>query len=165
MKVSRITTAVLAALTLGNTAMAASSGTLLLQGQVSTVTNITVAPTDNLALNIVNGEAGKDVASVIEESNNLGGYKVFISSTNGGELRHTLDASKKTTYQIKYDGSAAAVTPSVTQVGQNGVEVKNVTSLSGLTTDTSSVLAVVAPYASAPAGTYNDTLTISIVAN
>ncbi|WP_374076898.1 hypothetical protein [Bdellovibrio bacteriovorus] len=161
MKFTKLATAVLSTLALGSTAMAASTGTLLLQGTVSAVNDVTVTAngTNNTTLNIVVGEAGKNVASVAETSNNLAGYKIYISSPTGGELVHTVDSSKKTTYKIGYDG-AAAVTPTV-----GGVMVKNVTSLTGLTNDTSAVVAEVTAFATAPAGTYQDTLTVSIVAN
>lgn len=144
-----------------SSAFAASSGTLLLQGTVSSVNDIVVTPNtaNNTSLNIVDGETGKNVASVLETSNNLAGYSISISSATGGELRHTVDASKKTTYKISYDGNTS-VTPSI-----SGTTVKNVSSLSGLTNDTSDVAVDVDAFATAPAGVYSDTLTISIVAN
>lgn len=160
MKVSQIA-ATLLALTLGNTALAASSGTLLLQGTVNVVNDIVVTPNtaNNTSLNIVAGETGKNVASVTETSNNLSGYKIKVSSPTGGELRHGTDATKKTTYKIGYAG-AATVTPTTA-----GVYMKTVSSLSGLTTATSAVTVDVTAYAAAPAGTYSDTLTIAIEAN
>jgi|GEM_PF-1102348 len=161
MKISTLAISLLASTVIAQTAMAASTSTLLLQGTVSVINDIVVTAngTNNTSLNIVAGETGKNVASVAETSNNLNGYKIFISSPTGGELRNTADATKKTTYKIGY-GGAAAITPTVA-----GVMVKNVSSLTGLTTDTSAVVAEVAAYATAPAGTYQDTLTISIVAN
>ncbi|KHD88602.1 MAG: hypothetical protein OM95_08135 [Bdellovibrio sp. ArHS] len=161
MKITKIATAVMATLALGSTAMAASSGTLLLQGTVSVVNDIVVAANtaNNTSLNITGGETGKNVATVTETSNNLNGYKIKISSPTGGELRHTTNSAQKTTYKIGYDG-AASVTPTVA-----GVVVKNVTALTGLTTDTSEVAVDVTAYANAAAGTYQDTLTIAIEAN
>lgn len=161
MKISKIATAAMTTLALTSTAMAATSGTLLLQGTVLEVLEVVVTPdgTNNTTLNIVGGETGKSVASVVETSNKLNGYKIVLSSPTGGELRHTADATKKTNYKISYDG-ATSVTPTVA-----GVTVKNVASLSGLTTDTSAVAADVTAFATAPAGTYQDTLTISIQAN
>lgn len=157
----KLTLSVLALSLLGASAFAASSGTLTLRGTVAAVNDVVVTPNgDNLLLNITAGETGKLVASVAETSNNLAGYKIFISSPTGGELRNTSDATKKTTYQIKYNGSATAVTPTV-----SGAQVKNVASLTGLTTANSNVNVVVAAFATAPAGTYEDTLTVSIQAN
>ncbi len=153
--------AVLAVLAFSAQTLAASTGTLLLQGTVNVVNElvITANSPNNTTLNIVAGETGKNVASVSEKSNNLNGYKIFISSPTGGFLVNTSDSSAKTGYKIAYDG-AAAVTPTVAPL-----QVKNVTSLSGLTTVNSAVAADVTAYAAAPAGLYEDTLTISIVAN
>lgn len=161
MGITKIATAVMTTLALGSTALAASSGTLLLQGTVNVVNDIVVTANtaNNTSLNITAGETGKNVATVTETSNNLNGYKIKISSATGGELRHTTNAAQKTTYKIGYDG-AASVTPTVA-----GVVVKNVSSLTGLTTDSSDVTVDVTAYANAAAGTYQDTLTIAIEAN
>lgn len=153
--------AVLAVLAFNVQSFAASTGTLLLQGTVAAVNDIVVTPNtpNNTTLDIVAGESGKNVASVAETSNNLNGYKIFISSPTGGFLVNTSDAAAKTSYKISYDG-ATAVTPTVAPL-----EVKNVTSLTGLTTDNSAVAADVTAFTTAPAGLYEDTLTVSIVAN
>lgn len=142
-------------------AQAASTGTLLLQGVVAVVNNITVTPNgaNNTSLDIVNGETNKLVASVQEVSNNLAGYKINAKSNNGSELRNLSDATKKTTYTMSYDGNTAVTLTTTYQ------EVKNVSSLTGLTTDNSDVNVNVAAFASAPAGTYEDTVTFQIVAN
>lgn len=160
MKTNKIFFALLGTL-VASQSFAASSGTLLLQGSVSVVNDISVAANtaNNTSLNILAGESGKNVATTTETSNNLNGYVIKISSVTAGELRNTSDASKKTTYKISYDG-ATAVSPTA-----GGVVVKTVSSLSGLTTDTSAVAVDVTAYASAPAGTYEDTLTIAIEAN
>ncbi len=141
-------------------ANAASTGTLLLQGTVSLVNDLSVTPagSNNTSLDIVAGQSVL-VASVAETSNNLTGYKINAKSDNGSELRNGSDASKKTTYTISYDGGSAVTLSTSYQ------QVKNVNSLSGLTTNNSNVNATVAPYASAPAGTYSDTITFQIVAN
>lgn len=145
---------------LSSLASAAPSGTLTLRGTVAVVADIVVTPNgDNLALDIAGGESNKLVASAAETSNNLTGYKIFVSSATDGELRHTTDATKKTTYQVRYAGSSA-VSPTA-----SGVQVKNVSSLSGLTTNNSNINVDVDAYATAPAGTYEDTLTITIQSN
>jgi hypothetical protein len=142
-------------------AKAADTGTLLLQGVVAVVNNIIVTPngSNNTSLDIVGGETNKLVASVEEVSNNLAGYKINAKSDNGGELRNNSDATKKTTFTLSYDGaSALALTTSYQQV-------KNVSSLTGLTTNNSDVTVNVVAFANAPAGTYEDTVTFQIVAN
>ncbi len=150
-----------AVLALGSvSAHAASTGTLLLQGTVALTNDIVVTPagSNNTTLDIVGGQSVL-VATVAETSNNLTGYKINAKSDNGSELRNGSDATKKTTYTLSYDGgSAVTLTTSYQQV-------KNVSSLSGLTTNNSNVNATVAAYAAAPAGAYSDTVTFQIVAN
>lgn len=155
------TTAAILTFACVSTSFAASSGTLLLQGTVGLVNDIVVTANaaNNTSLNILAGESGKNVGSALETSNNLLGYKIMISSPTNGELRNTSNVTYKTTYKIGYNGGAT-VTPTVA-----GVQVKNVSSLIGLTSATSQIVADVTAYATAPAGTYQDTLTISIVAN
>lgn len=140
---------------------AASTDNLLLQGIVNAVNDISVTAVSgvNNSLNITGGASNLTVANVSETSNNLLGYKIMMSSANGGELRNTGDVSKKTTYTVAY-GSGSAVTPTT-----SAAQVKNVNALTGLTTNSSAVKVNVTAYPSAPAGTYNDTLTFSIVAN
>jgi hypothetical protein len=140
---------------------AASSGTLTLSGTVGLVNDLVVTPngTNNTTLNITGGETGKNVAAVAETSNNGLGYKITVSSVNGGELRLATDAAKKTTYQISYDGGSY-FTPTIA-----GIAAKNVTSLAGLTTNTSQVLVNVVAYPAALVGSYSDTVTFSIAAN
>lgn len=154
-------TLVALALALTTQAQAADTGTLLLQGTVEVINNIVVTPngSDNTSLNIVAGESSKLVASVQEESNNIAGYKINVKSLNGSELRNLSDATKKTTYTLAYGGASAVTLTTDYQ------EVKNVTSLTGLTTADSDVNVTVAAYATAPAGTYEDTVTFQIVAN
>lgn len=142
-------------------ALAADTGTLLLQGTVAVVNSIVVTPngSNNTSLDIVNGESNKLVASVQETSNNLAGYKINAKSLNGSELRNASDATQKTTYTLSYDGASPVTLTTAYQ------QMKNVTSLPGLAVDNSDVAVTVAAFASAPAGTYEDTVTLQIVAN
>ena len=142
------------------TTNAASTGTLLLSGVVEPVNDISIAPTASATtLNITNGEITKLVATATETSNNLTGYKITMRSTNSSKLVHTIDNSKFTTYTISYNGGPYI---SLTTTDQ---EVKNVTSLNGLTTQSSDIKVNVVAYPTAPTGTYNDLVTISIAAN
>lgn len=161
MGTTKILLALLATAAFLPAAQAASSGTLLLQGTVGMVNDISVAAngTDNVNLNILAGETAKTVGTATETSNDLNGYKIFISSSTGGELRNTADSTKKTTYKVSYDG-ATSVTPTVA-----GVQVKDVTSLSALTVAASSIAVDVTAAPNAVAGTYQDTLTVSIQGN
>lgn len=145
----------------GTQALAADTGTLLLQGVVTATNNITVTPngTNNTSLNITGGESNKLVASVLESSNNLTGYKINAKSANNSELRNGTSASVKTTYTMSYNGGTALA------LTTNYQQLKNVTSLNGLTSNTSNVVVNVAAFAAAPAGTYSDTVTFQIVSN
>ena len=141
-------------------ANAAATGTLILSGTVAAACNITVTPngSNNTTLDIVAGETNKNVASVNESCNNATGYKINIKSDNGGELRHTGNASLKTTYTIVYDGQT--ITPTT-----NFQQAKNVSVLNSPSNYNAPVLVNVAAYANALAGTYTDTVTMQIVAN
>lgn len=142
------------------TVNASSTGTLQLRGTIGVVYDILVTPdgTNNVSLNILAGETNKSVANVSETSNNTLGYKIKASSASGGFLVHTVDNTKKTAYQIVY-GSGSATT-----LTTPGVYVKSVTSLSGLTTQTSNVKANVTALPLGIAGTYEDLVTLTIEA-
>jgi hypothetical protein len=164
MKAAQLFTAVLALASVASfasNANAASSGSLIVSGSVSMVNSLVVTPNvaNNTSLNITGGESAKNVASVAETSNDLAGYKIMMSSATGGLLVNQSNSANSTAYQVSYNGGAAQ---SITSAG---IAVKNVASLAALTTNTSAVAVNVTAYPSAPAGVYQDTLTISIVAN
>jgi hypothetical protein len=140
--------------------LAASSGNLLIEGTVTAVNDITITPNPNATnLDIVAGETNKLVVSVSETSNNLSGYQIKMSSANAGKLIHSTDNTKMTDYTVSYDGASAVALSATEQT------VKTVSSLSGLTTVSSDVTVSVTAYPTAPAGVYQDTITIAIVAN
>jgi hypothetical protein len=149
-----------AAVLLASASFAASSENLILSGTVTAINDLSITPTAEATnLDIINGETGRKVADVQETSNNLLGYKILMRSANASNLVHSIDGTKSTAYTISYDGSSyISLTNSDQQVKDSGA-------LSGLTVDTSLVSVNVTPYATAPAGTYSDTVTISIVAN
>ncbi len=151
---------VVALVMLSQSVFALSTGTLVISGSVNPVNDIVITPNANAtSLSITGGETNKLVASVSESSNNLTGYKIFMKSANASKLVHGVDLTKSTPYTVSYNGATAV---SLTTVDQ---QVKNVTSLPGLTTVASNVNVNVTAYPLAPAGTYSDTITISIVAN
>lgn len=143
------------------TANAATTGTLILSGVVPVVQSISIAPngTNNTTLNVITGEAAKNVATVTEVSNNALGYKIQASSLNNGFLVNTSDNTKKTAYQVSYNAASYVTVTTL------NVQLKNVASLAANTTNTSAVLVNVTALANALAGTYSDTVTLSIVAN
>lgn len=144
-----------------NQAIAASSGTLIISGTVAPVNDIVITPNlaNNTSLNITGGETAKNVASVSETSNDILGYKIMISSVNAGKLKHTVDPTKLTAYTISYGGAAYSAPTALP------VQVKNVSSLSALTTNTSQVLITVTALPAALAGSYTDSITLAIIAN
>ncbi len=149
-----------AILLVSGSVFAASTGTLFISGTVISANDIVITPNANATnLNITAGESNKLVASVAETSNNLLGYKIFMKSAFASKLQHSVDSSKFAPYTVSYNGAVAVTLTSLDQ------QVKNVSSLSGLTTNTSNVNVNVTAYPLAPAGLYSDTITISIVAN
>jgi hypothetical protein len=152
----------LSTLTLAS-AHSASTGTLTLSGNVAAVNDITITPngSNNTSLNILAGETGKNVASVAEASNDINGYKIQMHSANGGQLQLAGQPSKYATYQISYAGGSYTTPP----LAASPVTVKNVSSLSALTTTVSTVAVNVAASPTALAGSYSDTITFSIIGN
>lgn len=151
---------IMAALVLSSlSTFAGTSATLNLKGNVAAITDIQIAA-DAAAqsLGITTGSTNLKVATVTEQCNDKDGYDIMMSSTNGGKLVHSVDATKNTTYQITY-GTAGTFTPTTTPN-----KVKTVSSLTGLTTATSDVKITVTSAPNAVAGDYTDVLTFSIVA-
>ena len=140
-------------------AFAASSATLTVSGVVALVNDISVTPngTNNTSLNIVGGETAKNVASVVETSNNAQGYVIQMSSANGGKLKSSSN-NQQTSYTISYGGGSYAAP------NTNPTTVKTVNSLTGLTSNTSQVAINVTALPTASAGTYSDTITFAISA-
>ena len=140
---------------------AATNGTLALSGSVAKSSSIVITPTGtaNTSLDILAGQSNVKVGSAAETSNDLSGYTISISSPTGGFLQNSGDVTKKTAYTISYNGGGP-VTPTV-----GGVSVKNVSSLAGLVTNNSDININVTAFATAPSGTYSDTLTVTISNN
>ncbi len=155
------TLATIAALTLTTSAFAAGSANLLLRGTVGVINDISITTvgSNNITLDIENGEINKHVADATEISNSSSGYKIMVSSINGGLLQNTSVPTQSTSYSLSYDGG---VPTAVTTVPS---QIKNVGSLSGLSIDNSSIRVNVDALPTALAGTYEDTVTFSIVAN
>ena len=146
---SRRLIAALAALLSAGSAMAAPSGTIRLEGTVSA--QCTVAVTDaNQQLDITGGETGKQVGTVVETCNSSGGYTVTVASANGGVLR-TAGGASGVGYTLTYDGSARGLS-SPLQVEREGAQFGRVVP----------VLVSLNPAPNAVAGTYADTITITI---
>lgn len=99
--------AVLAITALANSAMAATSGTLMLRGTVPRLLEITVndeAIASTLPLDTT--QSGTLVAVINEKSNSVTGYNVSISSANLGALVHETEVSSSISYTLNYNGNA-----------------------------------------------------------
>lgn len=152
---------IIAALVLSSiSAFAGTSVNLSLKGTVAPVNELSIVAdtTVSEALNITGGTTGAKVATLTEKSNDKNGYDIMMSSTNGGVLKHSVDSTKTTSYQLSI-GSGSMVTPTTTLT-----PVKFSGLLSGLTTSTSDIKINVRALPNAVAGEYNDTVTFSLVA-
>jgi hypothetical protein len=143
---------------IATSAFGADTGTLTISGTVASINDISISPSAYTTLNITGGETNRVVAVATETSNNLNGYSITLHSANASKLVNLSASSKYTTYTVRYDG-AAAVDLTVDRV------VKSSGSLAGLTTDTSNIAVDVVAYPTAPAGTYQDIITVTISAN
>ena len=150
------------------TVSAATEGTLVLQGTVPGVLEITVTPeTGHDALDLSVNAADVKVATVLERSNKKAGYTVTLQSSNAttdsastGMFKNTDPSYPDYTlgYSINYGGSAVSFT--------NGSAV--VADESSKTTGTGTSRDVSISYNGADdfpyEGTYTDTLTFTIAA-
>lgn len=138
------------------------SATLVISGTVLAINELEITPVNATTLNITGGETNRLVATVSERSNSFSGYKINMRSANASKLVNSADISGNTftPYTVTYNNDPTIITLTTTdQV------VKNVASLSALTTVSSDVKVNVTAKTGAPAGTYSDTITISIAAN
>lgn len=150
---------VIAVLAASGMVFAATTGELILSGQVNTVFAITVTPDASATqLDIENGESGTNVASVNEQTNNPGGYKITVASDNDGRLIHDSDSNSFVTYQISYDGGANVQPTTAAQT------VKTVASLAAPADVDSDVTITFASKTDALGGTYSDRLVFEISA-
>jgi hypothetical protein len=139
--------------------MAATSGSLLLQGSVAQVLSVVVTPEDGVHNNLDLSASPNDlkVASVNEKSNSSTGYKIFVRSDNEGELKNGEFAS--VVYDLSYDGAKVDF--------KKPTDAVKVVSTGGVITDDSDIAIsyVGSPAESLPSGQYSDTVTIEIQAN
>lgn len=144
-------------LSLSFSTLAATSGTLLLQGEVDEVLSITVTPesiASTLPLDV--DQLDTKVATVNERSNLAGGYKVKISSENLGNLKR-VNGNELFAYELKYDNQEVDLENSETFAFPNAgiVNVNKDVSISYTGVNESSMVA----------GTYKDIVTFEISPN
>lgn len=96
-------------------AFAATTGTLLLKGQVGRVLDISVTPVGVAsALNLAQSQSELKVATVNEQSNVATGYRVTITSLKLGKLER-VGGTEVFPYSMKYDGAAVNLSTSAGQ--------------------------------------------------
>ena len=129
-------------------AAASASGTIQLNSTVAQT--CTVAVTDAGAqLNILSGSNAVTVGSVVETCNDGAGYQISVTSANGGTLKSNATGAQPISYTPIYDGQSS------------GSSV-NVVRSSAQFNKTATVAVTVPANAQAIAGSYADTLTITI---
>lgn len=141
--------------TLSISGVCATSGTLLLKGQIAQAVSIAVTPESVAsALDLTTTQSNTKVATVQEKSNSSTGYKVTVSSQNLGVLKNNQHSF---VYSLSYNGLALNLASPVTQTNSASSAVtvnKDVKiSYTGVPAD------------QLVAGDYTDTITFTIAAN
>ncbi len=140
--------------------MAATTGTLALQGSIAQVLSLTITPVSgvNNNLDLSTNKINLVVGAVQEVSNSATGYKILLTSANAGKIKHTTNAAF-VNYTARYNGSAVTLsTTAQTIFNQGTVAAYNVSKNFDI-----SYTGVAA--ATMVEGTYTDTLTFTIQAN
>ena len=152
--------ALISAILLTSSSFAATTGTLLLKGNVPVALSITVNANTgvNDALDLSTSQTDLTVATVNEKSNSITGYKITIQSQNSSVLKNgTLDSLA---YTLKYDGQAVDLSSG------NAVEAKNSATAAVINTSSDVQISYTGkPAAEMVQGDYTDTLTFTISAN
>ncbi|WP_127716070.1 fimbrial protein [Halobacteriovorax sp. HLS] len=139
--------------------MAATQGTLLLQGQVDQVLSLTVNPVaGHDSLDLTASPVDLNVASVNEVSNAETGYKILVRSANASSLKN--GTADQVDYTLSYGNSGALTLTTTDQVA------KSVTTAGTYNVDTDVDISYTgSPAAELVQGTYSDTVTFTIQAN
>jgi len=133
------------------TAWASDRAQLMLRGVVPAVCSVSVS-TPTVPLDLVRGQMPTPVASVEERCNAAGGYRVSVTSRNGGQLRSEGQAMS-VGYSLAYDETAAG--------HSGGLMVERAPSAQSRR-GTLSVAVPASP--TLPAAEYQDLITITIAA-
>lgn len=147
----------------------AQAATLLLKGEVApncVLNSVSTAPfgNNNITLPIVSGTASTSVAESSVTCNTLAGYSIEATSANGlSRLAHTgAPSSYYTDYQLEITGTGSTGFQSLSSTPT----ALKTTSLSAPVTNQASTINVKVQPISTPAvaGTYEDTVTITLTA-
>jgi spore coat protein U-like protein len=156
---------IIVALLVAVSGFSATTGTLLLTGTVSGVLDITVtADAAASSLDLTVSQTDLTVATINEKSNMATGYTVELESANSvadssasAKLDGIGGVTDSLNYNIKYDGSDLTLV--------NGKALVTDTTLTTASVGVNKVLAIsYTGDAGLQAGTYNDTLTLTIAA-
>ena len=143
-------------------AFGAVDGTLFLVGTIPVQFDLRIEPVIGQlnTLNIADGETALKIADVVEVSNFINGYEVFIESANAGSLTHS-NGVDAVPYQIQYGVLGTDVSPPA--LG-SPLSVKTTGVLTGLTLNFEEIFITFTGDPNLPAGAYTDTLVISMQA-
>ena len=152
----------LIASSLATISFAATQGTLFLIGMIPLHFDIRVSPVlgQLKTLDIESGETSLKIADVVESSNHINGYEIYIESINAGSLMHN-NGSSSAPYQIQYGVTGTVVTPPA--VGAP-LLVKISGALTGLSFDFEEIFITIPAVSGLPGGAYTDTLVFSMQA-
>lgn len=138
--------------------MAATTGSLVLQGTVPQLVSIDVTANSNTQnIPLDQTQSNLVVGSVVESSNSNSGYNVQISSSNAGKLVHDSETSSFIAYSLTYGGSAIdlSTTDTVEQNTAGSYEVTKNVAIAYTGVDHKDLIE----------GNYSDTVTFTISAN
>ena len=142
-----------------SSALAATTGSITIQGSVPSTVAITVTGTTGFnTLDLATNATNQQVASVVEQSNSATGYKVTLASANAGALKNGTIGS------VSYTAQYNSVNVSLSTTAQTVTNTTSATAVVNVTKPLTVSFTGQAP-ASMMAGTYSDTLTLTIAAN
>lgn len=153
----KILTLAFASMTL-TSAIAATTGSLLLKGSVPRLLDITVTANSTAsALPLNTTQTNTLVAVVNEKSNSNTGYKVSISSGNLGKLVHQSVASSSINYTLRYNSQSVNLATGQTFTYSSAAAANNNRNVDISYTGVAHDLLI--------EGDYSDTVTFTIAAN
>lgn len=140
-------------------AFSATTGTLIISGIIPVMLGINVVTlplASNLTLNTA--ASNMKIATITEQSNSNTGYDIMISSLNAGKLKR-VGSADFINYTVTY-GSLSAATLSASPISAVSQSVSGVY----VVNRDFGISYAATPYNSKLAGTYTDTVTLSIQA-
>lgn len=136
---------------------AATTGTLLIRGNIPASLSLTIDSNSNsLNLPLTSPQTDLLIGTATERSNYQAGYTISISSANNGSLKRQ-GGNEVLPYTIKYGNSSSLNLNTVQQVVYSNIQVHN----------TEKDIKISYPAASSTqiSGDYEDTLTFTITVN